>query len=164
MADTRHTESGGDRQSIEKAAADQARSAGSASQSEAKDTMRHAGAVGGKAVDTTHNVLRTAVTATEDVGAGLVGGVTHIAQEMVQGVHHIGTDALHMFTDLMVTAVDGVRQIAGAALHRPNQQPTREASGEQAEQTDNRHAKDELGDGGAYAAQHHEHSKPPIHH
>jgi hypothetical protein len=119
-------------------AARQAGGDGAAARYPGQNALQSAGAVGGGAVGVTHNVLRQAIGATEDVGSGLVGGVTHLAQDIVHGVHDVAVDAtavvqdgatgligavgevgsrtVHALTDLVVDLVGGVREIAGAAM------------------------------------------------
>lgn len=104
------------------------------------DTMHTVGAVGGSAVDTTHDVLRGAISATGDVASGLGGETSHVAKDLVQGVRGIGGDvglavrdgatglihvvgdvggtAVHTVRDLLVDIVSGVRDVAGAAVGR----------------------------------------------
>lgn len=104
------------------------------------DTMHTVGAVGGSAVDTTHDMLRGAISATGDVASGLGGETTHVAKDLVQGVRGIGGDvglavrdgatglihvvgdvggtAVHTVRDLLVDIVSGVRDVAGAAVGR----------------------------------------------
>lgn len=104
------------------------------------DTVHGVGAVGGGAVDATHNVLRGAISATEDVGSGFVGGATHLTRDLVHGVRDIGGDvglvvrdgatgvlnvvgdvggaAVHTVRDLLVDIVSGLRDVAGAAVGR----------------------------------------------
>ncbi|MDC8756527.1 hypothetical protein [Janthinobacterium fluminis] len=105
-----------------------------------QSALRPAGAAGSGAVGVTHQVLRQAISATEDVGSGLVGGATHLAQDLVHGVRELAVDAtgvvrdgasgligaagevgsrtVHALADLMVDVVGGVRQIADAAMGR----------------------------------------------
>lgn len=104
------------------------------------DTVHSVGAVGGGAVDATHDVLRGAISATEDVGSGFVGGATHLTRDLVHGVRDIGGDvglavrdgatgvlnvvgdvggaAVHTVRDLLVDIVSGLRDVAGAAVGR----------------------------------------------
>ncbi len=105
-----------------------------------QNALRSAGAAGGGAVGMTHDVLRQAISATEDVGSGLVGGATHLAQDIVHGVRDLAVDAtvvvrdgasgligaagevgsrtVHAVTDLLVEVVGGARHIADAAMGR----------------------------------------------
>ncbi|MES2300196.1 MAG: hypothetical protein V4582_24395 [Pseudomonadota bacterium] len=82
----------------------------------ASNTLQSAAHVGGTAVHVTRGVIKEAIVATEDVGSGLVGGVSHLAQDIVHGVRDVGGSAVHSLTDLLVDVVGGVRQVAGAAL------------------------------------------------
>ncbi|HEV7816210.1 MAG TPA: hypothetical protein VGP06_14060 [Janthinobacterium sp.] len=83
------------------------------------DTLRSAGAAGGGAVTMTGDVLRGAINTTENVGSELVGGVAHLAKDIVHGVREVGGDTVHAVADLLTDMVGGVRQIAGAAVGRP---------------------------------------------
>jgi hypothetical protein len=100
--------------------------------------LQNAGDAGQDMMVTTRRVLKGAISMTEEVGTDLVGGVTHLAQEMIYGVRDIGGDAavvvkdgargtvdavgdiggttLHTLTNLLVDVVGGVRKVAGAAV------------------------------------------------
>jgi hypothetical protein len=93
------------------------------------------GDISGRARDT----MMSAVSATESVGSGLVGGVSNIAGEVIgvvrdtantaiDGVGSVGEHAVHTLTGLLVELVGGVRQVAGAAVggRRPNGRTERE--------------------------------------
>lgn len=104
------------------------------------DTVHSMGDVGGGAVDATHGIIKGAISATEDVGSGVVGGATHLTRDLVHGVRDIGGDvglvvrdgatgvlnvigdvggaAVHTVRDLLVDVVSGVRDVAGAAMGR----------------------------------------------
>ncbi len=106
------------------------------------ETGMHQAAGAGGAVQYTENVLRDAIAATESVGSGLVGGVAHIATDVVHGVREIGGEvgvvvrdgatgainvvgdvggaAVHTVTHLLVDVMGGLREIAGAAVGHRN--------------------------------------------
>lgn len=161
MADTKQTETSSDlpddQQFTAPAVTDEPGRRADARRSRVDDALRSAGTTGSGAVHATQNVLHQAVAATEQVGTGMVGGATHLAQGVVHGVRDVGTDAativvagangainvigsvgshaLHTAAGLLVDVVDGVRQIAGAALRRgdvPAQR--RQAPGRDADQ------------------------------
>lgn len=71
--------------------------------------------------------VRNAVSATEDVSSGVVGGVANIAGGIVgvvantantaiDGVGSVGENVIHTAADLLTQLVGGVRQVAGAAV------------------------------------------------
>jgi hypothetical protein len=71
--------------------------------------------------------MRNAVSATEDVSSGVVGGVGNIAggvigivrdtaNTAIDGVGSVGENAIHTVADLLAEIVGGVRQVAGAAV------------------------------------------------
>lgn len=114
--------------------------AGSIPQAAAKapepDTTDGLQRAGSTAVGAVHGTLN----ATEDIGSSLIQGASHLVRELVHGVRDVGVDAagvvvsgasgvlgavgllggkaVHVATDVLVDAVGGVRQIAGAALGR----------------------------------------------
>jgi hypothetical protein len=71
--------------------------------------------------------MRSAVSTTEDVGRGVVGGAGNIAtgvvgvvrdtaNTLIDGVGSVGENAIHTVADLLTEVVGGVRQVAGAAV------------------------------------------------
>lgn len=75
----------------------------------------------------TRDTMRNAVSATEQFGSGVAGGVTNVAGGMIgavrdtantaiDGVGSVGQHAVHAVTGLLVELVGGVRQVAGAAV------------------------------------------------
>jgi len=100
--------------------------------------LQSVGAVGGDALGITRDVLRDAISATEDVGADLVGGIRHVAKDVVYSVNDVGSDiaavvkdgaygalnavgevgahTVTTLTHLLVGVVGGVKQVAGAAV------------------------------------------------
>lgn len=101
-------------------------------------TLKSVGAVGDDAIVVTRDVLKDAIAATEDVGSNLLGGVAHLAKDLVHGVRDVGGDvatvvkdsangtvdavgdiggrAVHTLTHLLTDTVGGIRQVAGAAV------------------------------------------------
>lgn len=97
--------------------------------------MQRVGQLGTEAGHAGQDMLRGAVSTTEELGTGIVGGATHIATELVHGVTDlgyevrngatgligavgdIGSAVVHTATGLLVDVVGGVRQVVNAAVH-----------------------------------------------
>jgi len=69
----------------------------------------HAGGVQG--------TMTSAVSATEQVGSGLVGGVTHVAADLVHGVGAVGGEVVTVVRDTANTAIAGVGSVGETAVH-----------------------------------------------
>jgi hypothetical protein len=71
------------------------------------------------------------------VGTGLVGGVRHLATEVVLSVGDVGETAVHTATGLLVGLVGGVKTVIGEVVPRGGRgmMPTeaRRGTGEEAE-------------------------------
>lgn len=124
----------------------EARAAFGSAPEDEQDVARRA-AMGGGA----QGAMRGAVSATENIGSSLVGGVGSIASGMIgvvrdtantaiDGVGSVGENAVHTVAGLLVEVVGGVRQIAGAAMSgmRPNGREDRERDSFRAEQASRR--------------------------
>jgi hypothetical protein len=98
-------------------------------------SMQRAEQFGTETARAGRNVLRGAVSATEDVGTGIVGGAAHLATGLVHGVTDVGYEvrngatgligavgdigsaAVNTVAGLLVDVVGGVRQVVNAAVH-----------------------------------------------
>jgi hypothetical protein len=58
-----------------------------------------------------------AVAATEQVGSGMVGGVTNIATDLVHGVGTVGGEVVAVVRDTANTAIAGVGSVGETAVH-----------------------------------------------
>jgi len=111
-----------------------ARAASAGNRMEAAGAMQRAEELGADTARAGRNVLRGAVSTTEELGTGLVGGAAHIATDLVHGVTDlgyevrngatgligavgdIGSAAVNTVTGVLVDVVGGVRQIVNAAV------------------------------------------------
>lgn len=58
-----------------------------------------------------------ALTTTEKVSSGMVGGVTNVATDVVHGIGTVGTEVVSVVRDTANTAIAGVGSIGETAVH-----------------------------------------------
>lgn len=62
-------------------------------------------------------MMNNAMSTTERVGSGVVGGVTNVATDLVHGVGAVGGEMVTVVTDTANTAIAGVGSIGETAVH-----------------------------------------------
>jgi hypothetical protein len=65
----------------------------------------------------TPGTVGRALRATESAGSGMVGGVTHVATDLVHGVGTVGGEMVAVIRDTANTAIAGVGSIGETAVH-----------------------------------------------